>query len=623
MKKLFTLVFIISLLAFISKQSQAQYQAERIINFSSFIRVNTDASLTVNEEITVYANGTQIKRGIFRALPIKNNAHYKILEISKNGVTEPYHTETAGGYINIYCGEEDVFLTPGEYTYSISYQIPRQVRFFKDFDEIYWNVTGTEWDFMIEKADVTVKMPYPVKVINHSGYTGYTGEKGTDFIYEENSNGEIVYKTSRMLAPNEGLTISFSFPKGVIKEPTASENMWYYVMTNKGTFFALLLLVLTLIYYIFGWFKVGRDPQKGAIAVMYFPPEDLAPEDLRFISKMGFDNKAFAAAIVQMAVKKYLIIQNDAGTYTLNRISMDTSQLSAGEKEIANSLFASGESIVLKNTNHTTISSSISSLRRSLKSSFEKIYFFSNSKWLIPGILTTVIAIISIIVSMASNMEVLGPTIFMIMFGGGSMAFLYAVIKSWTKAKEGGKNLAAAIIVTIVFVPFFLGLLLVTFVFGTQANYLPIAVMIIFVAMDILFHYLLKAPTIKGRQLMDKIDGFKEYLGTAEKDELNLHNPPDKTPELFERYLPYAIALGVENHWGTRFNSILQQAMADNSYHPGWYTGASYTAASFATGLGSSFSSAVSSSSTAPSSSGSGGGGFSGGGGGGGGGGGW
>ncbi|MEC8336863.1 MAG: DUF2207 domain-containing protein, partial [Planctomycetota bacterium] len=144
-----------------------------------------------------------------------------------------------------------------------------------------------------------------------------------------------------------------------------------------------------------------------------------------------------------------------------------------------------------------------------------------------------------------------------------------------------------------------------------------------------IFWRLIKQPTEKGRGVMDAIEGFRMYLGPVEGDLLETLNPPEKTPALFEKMLPYALALGVENSWAERFVEVLQVAAADPSstYQPVWYVGTRWddnSLGSFSSDLSSSLSSAISSSSTAPgSSSGSSGGGFSGGGGGGGGGGGW
>jgi uncharacterized membrane protein len=132
---------------------------------------------------------------------------------------------------------------------------------------------------------------------------------------------------------------------------------------------------------------------------------------------------------------------------------------------------------------------------------------------------------------------------------------------------------------------------------------------------------------------MDRIEGFKLYLSVAEKDRMNFHNPPERTPELFEAFLPYALALGVEQQWSEQFDSVLKAAALETGsqgYHPAWYYGPALYSHSFS-GLGSRLSTglgaAVATASTAPASrssgSGSFGGGFSGGGGGGGGGGGW
>ena len=142
------------------------------------------------------------------------------------------------------------------------------------------------------------------------------------------------------------------------------------------------------------------------------------------------------------------------------------------------------------------------------------------------------------------------------------------------------------------------------------------------------FVFLLKAPTRRGRALMDKLAGFELYLAVAEKDDLEIRHPPELTPELFERYLPFAIALGVENEWAEQFAAVLSRLGREerDAYSPRWYHGDfnAHSLDSFVSDVGSSFSTAIASAATPPgSSSGGGGGGFSGGGGGGGGGGGW
>ena len=142
------------------------------------------------------------------------------------------------------------------------------------------------------------------------------------------------------------------------------------------------------------------------------------------------------------------------------------------------------------------------------------------------------------------------------------------------------------------------------------------------IALCIIFNRLLKRPTREGQKLRDQILGFKKYLSVAEADRLDLENPPERTPQLFEKFLPYALALGVEQAWSKQFTEILAAAALDpDTNTPGMNP---VLPLAFATSFTSSFSDAISSASMAPgSTSGSGGGGSSGGGGGGGGGGGW
>jgi uncharacterized membrane protein len=162
---------------------------------------------------------------------------------------------------------------------------------------------------------------------------------------------------------------------------------------------------------------------------------------------------------------------------------------------------------------------------------------------------------------------------------------------------------------------------------GSPRLYLLIGTAVLLGVMNLVFFYLLRAPTLPGRKLLDEIEGFRLYMTTAEEERLKVLHPPEKTPELFERYLPYALALDCENEWNAKFAAVLAAAAMAGAAQPSWYSGRNWDAGrtgSFTDSLGSSLSSSVASASTAPGSrSGSGGGGSSGGGGGGGGGSGW
>jgi len=209
--------------------------------------------------------------------------------------------------------------------------------------------------------------------------------------------------------------------------------------------------------------------------------------------------------------------------------------------------------------------------------------------------------------------------------------FLAVMAYQRWRALSGGGGLGkvlGALGTSLFALPFFLGEIFGAGLFAKAVSVPAVVTLAAMAFLDALFYHLLKAPTLSGRKIMDQIEGFKLYLSVAEKERLNLLNPPEKTPELFEKYLPYALALDVENAWSEQFAEVLARAGTETQpYTPVWYSGSSWDGfhtSRFADSLGSSFAGAISSSSSPPgSSSGSGGGGFSGGGGGGGGGSGW
>ena len=129
----------------------------------------------------------------------------------------------------------------------------------------------------------------------------------------------IVFKTTRRLAPREGLTVAVSWPKGVVHEPSSQERMGFFFQDNVATAIGLIWLAVLLGFYLWVWYRVGRDPASGTIIPLYSPPAGFSPAGVRFVSRMGYDDKAFAAAVVDMAVKGGVLIEEDGGDYTLVR----------------------------------------------------------------------------------------------------------------------------------------------------------------------------------------------------------------------------------------------------------------------------------------------------------------
>ncbi len=615
-------------------------QTEKILNYHSYIVIHEDGTMTVTETIKVVCAGQESKRGIFRTFPTKYKDRYgntvrvgfDVSEVMKNGKPEPYFTEDMRNGVKVYIGDRDVYLSPGEYTYTLVYKTDHQLGFFDDFDELYWNVTGLDWGFEINKAEAVVQLPAGADVISTAAYTGPRGAQGKDFTIGTDYSGNVRFTTTRPLMPHEGLTIAVSFTKGIIPEPSVMDKTGFLLKNNKAAGASLIGFCLLFFYYILAWSKVGKDPAKGTIMPRFKPPDGYSPAATRYVMRMGYSNRVFAAAIVDMAVKGYVTIKEEKGKYELLRTNVSESVLSNGEKKIAAKLFSKYDrQIEFKQTNHATISSAIQALKKDLKLNFEKMNFRHNASYLAPGIIITILTLVAVVIYAPVKEGAGFLAIWLSGWTAGCLALLKGTLTGWKAVFSRGGfkagNLAAVMGVTMFALPFFFFELAALVGFAFMASFMAALFFLLLITLNFIFYNLLKAPTIHGRKIMDLIEGFKMYLSTAEEERLNLLNPPDKTPELFEKYLPYALALDVENDWSDKFADVLAKASAKQGYSPSWYSGRSWNTlgtSGLVSSLGASFSSAISSSSTAPgSSSGSGGGGSSGGGGGGGGGGGW
>ena len=554
--------------------STAANSDERILSFHSDVRVFTDGMIEVTETIQVRAEGNQIRRGIYRDLPVEYEDRlgntYEIsvepLAVLRNEIPEPFHTVRNRRDVRTYFGSKDRLVERGVHTYTYRYRANRMLGFFDEHDELYWNVTGNRWAFPIDKASATVTLEFdaPRDAIMVEGYTGRLGSKAQDYSRYMDEAGAVHFSADNPLPSAHGISIVVGWPKGLVNEPTQLQRVGWLLSDNRNFLIAATGLFLLLAYYIPVWRSHGKDPDEGVIVTRYDPPKDFSPASLRYIRQMYYDDKVMTAAIVNLAVKAYLEIKKKGGTHSIKKVGTGTLRpaLAAGELELYTALFKDDDVVTLKQFNHELLGNARSEHKRSLKADYKQKYFRTNGALNIPAVVI-----------------VLASTVLALKVGNGP-------------------------------------------------TFLVIATVILMFLTMIFFAIIMKRPTMRGRQLLEEMLGFKDYLEIAEKEELNLRNPPAKTPALFETYLPFALALGVDQQWSERFASLLASIRepGGKSYSPSWYDGKwnSSNLTKATNGLSSGLNSAVSSSVTAPgSSSGGGGGGSSGGGGGGGGGGGW
>src|SRR5690606_33272745 len=397
---------------------------------------------------------------------------------------------------------------PAVHTFTIRYRTTRQLGFFDDHDELYWNAIGTGWAFDIDSGAAEVRLPEPVPVgqMTAEAYTGAQGEQGTDYTASLPAPGTARYELTQPLAPREGMTIVLTFPKGVVQAPTTAQRLRWFFSDNGGVLVALAGLVAVMLYCFLEWRRVGRDPRKGVIIPRYTPREGMTPGGLRYVKRGGYDMRCFSSDVLALAVGGHLEINRDKrllkDEWRLDQSAKQAERPSlAVQQTLLSGLFASSPSLVLKNTNASAVQRARNAHSTALDHDFHPHYFKRNTRSLIVPIL--------------------------IMFVTAALALVLS----------GG--------------------------FGILVIALAIAAMIITI---VVFGFLVRAPTAEGRALLDEIEGLKLYLGVAGRVELAGLQGPEAPSVLdakrYEELLPYAVALEVEDAWTNKFTLAVGAAAA-------------------------------------------------------------
>lgn len=650
-RRLFVSLFLLAALG------NAASGVERIRLFDSEVEVQANGDLLVTERITVEAELREIRRGILRDFPTtyalpdgrRVVVGFEVISVQRNGRTEPYAVERLYNGKRIRIGNASALLGVGTHTYTIRYRTTRQIGFYPAFDELYWNVTGTGWTFEIESAVATIRLPEGAQIQARSFYTGAQGEKGQNARIVGDSGNVIVFRTTQPLPRAHGLTVAIAWQKGIVSPPGPLLAARYFLFDNIAVSLSALGFAMVFFYFFYQWFRYGRDPAKGTIIPVFEPPAGMSAAGMRFVDKYAnFDNKTFTAAIVELGVKGHLkIVEEKAGT----RVEKQEGgkRIYDGEEAVKRHLFTKKNSLALVQSNHAQVGGARDALKSNLKRLYDDLFRNNYGKWGF-GLLLTFIAVVLSLTGIGIQFSsryasdafigTLLPVIPLLLAS-------FALNNGFTAREDNGFLIGVGVIFGIV--PAALGLLYVWW--SVDGFYELVPTICAFASVMLCAFYLewMEAPTGEGRRLLDHIEGFREYLSTADEgSRLEALNPPAKTPELFERMLPYAIALDVENSWAEKFKNVLAAAAlapaaaaASGAAISHWYSGSrdwSRDAGGVASAVSSSLTTAVASSSVAPgtsssysgssssyssSSGGSFGGGSSGGGGGGGGGSGW
>jgi len=539
--------------------------------------INTDATVSVTETIE-YDFANQSKHGIYRTIPLgfvaKREPDHTDIQVSgvkdESGASYDYSI-TSKDPVEIKIGNPDVEIT-GKHTYKIFYTIKRSIGYYNNYDEFYWNLTGDVWEIPIYSVSADIFLPKKVspseiKTAEYCGIKGSTDKCGLFYAidnvvkYSVNAGYEIL--------PYNQVTIAVGFPKGLVVAPTNEDFFLNYL--SRFWFFPLPLVVVAL------WFRKkfvylrsrSKFFRKNTIVAEYDAGE-FTPLEVGLLVNKKLDNKALSALIIWFAIRGYVKIENKDGEFCFTNLKDVTPDMTESEK------------IVVK------------MLGNICESSF--------------GITET--------------------TQF-------SLAMSSAASRLVTRDYVSNKNLVKNLPVNSfsssfgqIFVFLFLAVnpgVFIWFLIGNWAGFIFSTSLVLIALITPFFRNALVRLTEKGFEAERRFLGLKQYIQVAEADRIAFANAPAKTPELFEKLLPFAMVFGLEKKWASEFEGLY-------TVNPSWYDGGTTGAFSTVAFVGSfdsiqtSVKSAIASSSGSSWSSGSGGsggGGSSGGGGGGGGGGSW
>ncbi len=638
------LVFAIAALVAAGAPTRA---AEVIRSFGADIQIAANGELIVKETISVSAEGRKIRRGIYRDFPLivetrdgkEREVGFDLVSVKRDGRNEPYHTERGSRSIRIYIGDKDIFLSPGKYTYEITYKTDRQIRYFEDHDELFWNATGNFWDFPIETATAVVHLPEPGRITDTVAYTGKYGSPEQNARANIIENGTIArFTTTNRLAPREGLTVGVSFPKGVVALPSELQRSKWWLRDHRGEIIALGLLTVISLFYFINWWRVGRDPPQGVIVPRWDPPDGISPALVNYIDRKGLAGKgwtAISAAILDLAVKGLVEITDLDSKVSLKLTGKTPdSNLPVGERAIYRILENRGGELRIAESNGSAVKRLQNKFSSAIESEHRGKFYRRNMGITILGIALSVIGLILLFVFGGLNEDAIGIIIAVGVGGTVLVSMASRLVLGFTVRQALGSRIMAVIFAGIFSFVFMSAVIPIAIQsFASVDRPLVMTAIIGIAILNVLFFFLLGAPTAIGRKMMNGIEGLKTYINLAEKDRLNLAGAPQMSPEHFEKVLPYAVALRLEKPWTKAFETWLASAIAAGAvaatWHPGWYHGRSFRPDSIGRSMrdiSGSIESSLTEAMPAPKSSSSGfsgGGDFSGGGGGGGGGGGW
>ena len=426
-----------------------------------------------------------------------------------------------------------------------------------------------------------VRLPPEANHLQKACYTGAFGTRGDKCsVQDYNKGNEIFFQTTAGLNPREGMTVGVGFEKGVVEGPSFFESYGSALLLGLASFGLLG-------YFVTTWNRYGIDPPKPTPYPLFASPQGYSPSSLSYIARESYKANKLPASIINLAVDGYIRVDEISSNglfkrnkaYKLTLLNKDFSKLYREDKALLDRLFASGDSVAIDGEYDSSIKSAYEAHQSSILAQHEAFVEEGNNRsFLTLPIIVSFITVIAAVYMMnrtGTELDGIGLILLAAVFIGLPVVVLASLFVAKKSIPAGLKNIFIPFLFFIIFsggAPLFMGVselkgVVHSLFNGANVNMVALALFIptAIIAL-IVYAYLIKRPTEEKLKLQSEIEGFKMYLEMAEKDRINLLNPPDRTPEHFEAMLPFAFALGVEHKWSSIFKSILEQA----AYQPQW-----------------------------------------------------
>lgn len=527
---------------------------ERILSFDADITVAENGTFLVKETIRVRSEEDQIRSGIFRDFPIllrngwrNQRVGFVLQSATRDGQSEQAQIVESGKALRIYLGRAGRPVGRGEHVYELTYISDRQIRHVDGHDEVYWNATGTEWLFPIDRATATVRLPKGAYIRDIEAYTGAFGDDGADVRFRQQGDGTAFFETTRPLDVREGLTVAVAFEKGTISEPTAQQRREWLLRDHGHSLRAAQWVVGLAVFYVLMWWTWGRSPAPGVIVPRWEAPTGLSAALTRLVWNPRTQNgNLISLVLIEMASNGLINLDPSDGA---PRLSIGSTTVGPGipdeQKLVLDAIQSAGGELTIDRSNGEVVQRVESAIATSLRQQYRALQPRRRAwQHVLIGLIASGAVVLAIALPMPEPMNVAAIVLTMLLFFAA--AFL-----------SGKDRKAITLFALFMLSPF---LVMLCHIFVTQGDPVFLVVILAVVVMTRIVLSTMGGPTVRGRKVLDEIEGLQEYIRVAESERLRIAGAPDMSRPHFERILPFAMAMDLEDIWVGHFQNWLANA---------------------------------------------------------------